>query len=203
MGDSTMPEEEEQPEEDTAEAQAQETPSLETLQAELDEADRERSQFRAMAQRAQADLANYRRRVEEERDEMLSSVTARLITKLLPIVDDFQRALAQTPASGEEAAWLEGIRMIERSFQTLLESEGVRHIEADGKIFDPWEHEALSSIESEDKDAGTVVSVIRPGYKLRGRILRAAQVTVAQGHEPEEQEPPDSGETYTPEEREA
>lgn len=190
---------EEQPQEG-AETQAQEAPSIETLQAELEEANRERGQFKALAQRAQADLVNLRRRVEEERGEVYHSTAARLIVKLLPIVDDLQRALDHVPVSEEEAFWLEGIRLIERSLQALLESEGVTPIEANGKAFDPWEHEALYSMESPGNKAGTVVSVIRPGYKLRGRVLRAAQVAVAHGQEPEEHKPSDSRETANSEE---
>ena len=165
--------------EGTAEGQVEPATSVETLQAELEEANRERSQFKVMAQRAQADMMNFRKRVEEERDEMYRSVAARTITKLLPVMDDLQRALDQVPASAEEAAWLEGIRLIQRSLESLLESEGVTPIEADGKTFDPWEHEAVFTMESKDKEAGTVVSVIRPGYKLHGKVLRATQVAVA------------------------
>lgn len=197
-----MPDEEQVPEQETAENQAQEAPSLETLQAELEEANRERSQFKTLAQRVQADLMNFRRRVEEEREGVYNSIAARFITKLLPILDDLQRALDRTPGSAEETAWLEGIRLIERSFQSLLESEGVTTIEAAGNAFDPWQHEALLSIESPGKEADTVVSVIRPGYKLHGKVLRAVQVAVAQGPEPEEQGPSDSDEAPNPEERE-
>jgi len=191
-----MPEQEEMPEvpeeqrPEPGENQAQEVLTLETLQAELEEANRERGQFKLLAQRAQADMANFRRRLEEEREELYHSVAARLFTKLLPVLDDLQRALNQTPSNVEEASWLEGIRLIERSLQSMLESEGVTPIEADGEAFNPWEHEALFSIRSPDKEAGTVVSVIRPGYKLHGKVLRAAQVAVAQDKEPEEQEPP-------------
>ena len=198
-----LPKTPEDPRQETGESQAQEAPPLETLQAELEEADRERGQFKAMAQRAQADLMNFRRRVEEEREELHRSIAARLITKLLPILDDLQRALDQSPASAEEATWLDGIRLTERGLKSMLESEGLTPIEADGQSFDPWEHEALFSVGSQDKEPGTVVSVIRPGYKLHGKVLRATQVAVAQGQGPEEQEPPDSGEAHNPEETEA
>ena len=163
--------------------------SLEEVQAELEEVDRERRQFRELAQRAQADLANYRRRVEEEREDTYRSIASRIVNKLLPIMDDLQRALDQAPSDGEEAAWVQGIRLIERSLYGLLESEGVTPFEAEGKPFDPWEHEALMTLESNDHEPGTVVSVIRPGYKLHGKVLRPAQVAVAQGREPDSSEP--------------
>ncbi len=187
---------------ETPESEAAEAPSFETLQAELEEANREIGQFKALGQRAQADLANYRRRVEEERGQVYHSIATRFINKLLPILDDLQRALEHVPAGAEEAPWLEGIQLIERSLQALMESEGVVPIEADGKPFDPWEHEALYSVQSLDNAAGTVVSVIRQGYKLHGKVLRAAQVTVAQDAETEEQEPPSTTEAHSPEVRE-
>ncbi len=173
--------------------QRQAAPTMESLQAELAEAQRERSQFKALAQRAQADLQNLRKRMEEEREELSRSTSARFVLKLLPVLDDLQRALDRIPASVEEATWLEGIRIIERSLRSLLESEGVTPIEAEGKAFDPWEHEALFSVEDNGKADGTVVTVIRAGYKLRGKVLRTAQVAVSQGTKAKGQEPTASG----------
>ncbi|MSQ22295.1 MAG: nucleotide exchange factor GrpE [Dehalococcoidia bacterium] len=155
--------------------------SLESLRAELDEAERERGQFKSLAQRAQADLANLRKRMEEEREEIHRSNAARMINKLLPILDDMQRALDSAPATAQDAAWLDGVRIIERSLRSMLEAEGVTSIEAVGKPFDPWEHEALYAVQDAEKPADTVVTVIRPGYKLHGKVLRTAQVAVSQG----------------------
>lgn len=160
---------------------------LESLQAELEEANRERSQFKSLAQRAQADLMNLRKRAEEEREALYYATAARLITKLLPIVDDLQLALDRVPAEAQEAAWLDGIRIIERNLRSLLESEGVTTIEAKGKSFDPWEHEALFAVEDAEKAEGTVVTVIRAGYKLHGKVLRSAQVAVSQRAKDKEQ----------------
>ncbi len=164
-------------------------PTGDTLQAELEEAVRERSQFKALAQRAQADLENLRKRMDEERTEVHRAASAHIITKLLPVLDDLQRALGQATEDARDASWAEGIGLIERNLLTLLESSGVTLIEADGKVFDPWEHEALYSVQDPDKEPGTVVSVIRPGYRFHGRVLRATQVSVAQGDESEKAEP--------------
>ena len=171
------------------------------LQEQLEEVDRERAQFKEMALRTQADLANYRRRVEEERDELNRSVAARFLLKLLPVLDDLQRALEYTPQKSQEETWLEGIRLIERSLQSLLVSEGVTTIEAEGQPFDPWEHEAMLSVDTEDSQQGTVVSVLRKGYKHHGKVLRPAQVTVANGNA-NQQEPPAQQEAQATEERE-
>ena len=162
--------------------------SRQELEAQLEEADRERRQFREMAQRAQADLTNYRKRMEEERGDIFDAAASRVINKLLPIVDDLQRALEQAPSEGEDAPWVEGVRIIEKNLKALLESEGVTSIEAEGKPFDPWEHEAIMSLRSNEHEPGIVAQVIRPGYKMRNKILRAAQVAIAQEQHPEEEE---------------
>lgn len=164
-------------------------PALQDLQTKLEQAESERAQFRAMAQRAQADLINYRQRVEREGEESRRAGMERAITKLLPIVDDVQMALQHTPAHGSEAAWLawvEGIRLIERRLAALLESEGVTPIAAEGKPFDPFAHEALFQVNDPSKPPGVVVMVTRQGYKINDKVLRAAQVGISQ--QPESQE---------------
>ncbi|MCZ6615373.1 MAG: nucleotide exchange factor GrpE [Chloroflexi bacterium] len=152
-----------------------------TLEERLEEAERERSQFKEMALRAQADLANYRRRVEEEREEHNRAVAGRFVLKLLPVLDDLQRALDSAPSDAKEEPWVEGIRLIERGIQSVLASEGVSPMDgAEGQTFDPWEQEAVLSVDTEDHQEGTVVSVIRKGYRHHSKVLRPAQVSVAQ-----------------------
>jgi molecular chaperone GrpE len=174
MGNET-----ERPEAEEEQPGEQEAPS--TLEERLEEAERERSQFKEMALRAQADLANYRRRIEEEREEHNQAVAGRLMLKLLPVLDDLQRALDNTPTDAREETWIEGIRLIERSVQSVLASEGVSEMDgAEGQPFDPWEQEAVFSVDTEEHQEGAVVSVVRRGYKHRGKVLRPAQVSVAQ-----------------------
>ena len=153
----------------------------ERLRAELEEAERERGQFRALAQRVQADFVNYRRRVEEEQQEFQRGAAAQLILKLLPVLDDLERALVQTPgdASPSKDGWLEGVRLVVRKFHTVMEEAGVQRIEVADRAFDPWEHEAVAFQETEEHPAGHILGLVREGYKLHGRVLRAAQVMVA------------------------
>ena len=153
----------------------------ERLRAELEEADRERGQFRALAQRVQADFVNYRRRVEEEQQEFQRGAAAQLILKLLPVLDDLERALVQTTedASSSNEGWLEGVRLVVRKFHAVMEEAGVQRIEAADRAFDPWEHEAVAFQETTEHPAGYVLGLAREGYKLHGRVLRAAQVVVA------------------------
>lgn len=158
--------------------------SLDELQARLEEVERERSQFRGMAQRAQADLMNYRQRVEKEREDAHRNMVERGMRNLLPIIDDLSLAIQHTPHNTEEASWFEGVRLIERRLHALLELECVTEMDAEGQPFDPWQHEALFMIDTLDDEPGIVVDVIRPGYKIQDRVLRTAQVSVTQTLQP-------------------
>ena len=150
---------------------------IEPLPDPMEDMERERDQFRALAQRAQADLVNYRRRVAEERQELQRNANSSLILKFLGVVDDFQRAIAMLPVDAE--GWQEGLMLVKRNLDNLLESEGVSKIEAAGKPFDPWEHEAVHYLETPDADDGTIIEVFRDGYRLHDKVLRASQVIVA------------------------
>ena len=150
---------------------------IEPLPDPMEDMERERDQFKALAQRAQADLVNYRRRVGEERQELQRNANSSLILKFLSVVDDFERAIALLPE--DAAGWQEGLMLVKRNLDNLLESEGVSKIEAAGKPFDPWEHEAVHYLETPDADDGTIIEVFRDGYRLHDRVLRASQVIVA------------------------
>mgnify|MGYP001164130538 FL=1 len=149
------------------------------LQEQLDEALREKDQFRAIAQRAQADLVNYKKRVTEEIQESRRSATTGILLRTLSVVDDLGRALALIPEEAVAPGWSEGLTLVLRNLNTVLESEGVQRIEALGRDFDPREFEAVMHEETSKVDEGTVVHVVREGYKHRDRVLRAAQVVVA------------------------
>jgi molecular chaperone GrpE len=152
---------------------------LKSLMMELEEVKREREQFKGALQRAQADLANYRRQTEEERGDQLKFANGRLLIRLIPMLDDFNLALGQPPDGPDKSAWMEGLRLVHRKLHTIIESEGVTRIEALGKAFDPLEHEAMAQQESSDHEDGHVLAVIQDGYKLHGRVLRPARVIVA------------------------
>ncbi len=147
--------------------------------AELEEALREKDQFRALAMRAQADLENYRRRAADEREELRRHGQSRLILKVLGVSDDMARALEHIPGDAVAPGWRDGLEMVRRGIDHLLETEGVAQIEALGAPFDPARHEAVSFEETAGAPAGCVTAVIRQGYTYGGRVLRAAQVAVA------------------------
>lgn len=152
---------------------------IEPLPDPMDDMERERNQYKALAQRSQADLVNYRRRVDEERQELQRNANANLLTKFLGVVDDFERAIEMLPDDAASAGWREGLMLVKRNLENVLESEGVSKIEAEGKPFDPWKHEAVHYIESTENEDGAIIQVFRDGYRLHDRVLRASQVIVA------------------------
>jgi len=127
-------------------------------------------------QRAVAEFQNYKKRVERDRETDQTLMKADFIRKFLPILDDLERALQTRPA---EDAWFSGIEMIERKLRSILEAEGVKPMDAQGAIFDPNFHEAISQEPVDGVESGRVVAVVQNGYMLGERVIRPAQVKVA------------------------
>lgn len=145
---------------------------------DLEDARKQTGQNLDLAQRAQAELVNFRRRSDDERIAQQKYSNGRLITKLLPLVDEMDLAIGQ---AGEHStgAWLEGIKLIRRKLGVLLDSEGVTRVEAAGVMFNPVEHEALDTHESNQHPSGYITKVVRAGYRLHDRVIQPAQVIVA------------------------
>jgi molecular chaperone GrpE len=163
-------------EEAISETGENEAPAAEKSLADQLAEEREKTQsYMASWQRSAADFQNYKRRVEQEREELSRLASAALIMNLLPLVDDLERALQNVDARLAGLTWVDGIRLIHRKFQALLDMSGVTEIEADGQSFDPTVHEAVMFGDGED---GKVLSVVQKGYKLGGRVLRPAMVVV-------------------------
>ncbi len=152
---------------------------LEQLREQLSLAEQQAGESRAGWQRAAADFQNYKRRTEQERDATLGLANEMLLLKLVSVVDDFDRALASMPPELGSLGWVEGIWLVERKFRALLESEGVTAIDAQGKRFDPREHEAVVSEQTADLPDETVIAELQKGYRIRDRVLRPALVSVA------------------------
>ena len=154
---------------------------------EFEEGIGEKERFHAMAQRAQADLINYRRRSAEEQAELRYTATSSLLLKVLPIADDLKRAFSVVPDDIKSKDWIDGLRLVQRNMESLLESECIVKIEAEGQIFQPTEHEAVFHEEVVGIEEGVIVQVIRDGYKRYDRVLRPAQVSVSKALESKEQ----------------
>jgi molecular chaperone GrpE len=151
------------------------------LRAKLSE-EREKAQaYMGSWQRAAADYQNLKRRMDEERSEVGRIANAALVINLLPLVDDLERALRNVDSKLAGLTWIDGIWLIYRKFQQVLENAGVREIQAEGQVFDPKVHEAISEAPGED---GKVVSVVQRGYMLGERVIRPAMVIVGKGQSP-------------------
>ena len=151
----------------------------------IEELTREKEQFRSLAQRAQADLVNYRNRASQEIEESKRVVRFGVIGKFLNAVDDLERAIGNIPSDMAES-WYEGVTLVLRNLENSLTLEGVEKIDALGEPFDPHLHEALMHEERSDSEDGMIVDVIQAGYRIQDRILRPARVVVAQSPSQEE-----------------
>lgn len=163
----------------TADAAQNAENSPETSQQQNDLA----AQYLDALQRERASFINFRRRVEQERTETAQYATANVLKKLLPIVDDFDRALQAIPENERKHnKWVAGVELIARKLHNLLEQEGVQPINAEGQPFDPNTMEAVAFEDNTDKGAkrhaDTVSEVFSKGYKMHDRVLRPAMVKV-------------------------
>jgi molecular chaperone GrpE len=152
---------------------------VEGLRGELEQARQEAADNRAGWQRTAADFANFRRRTEQDREQMLGLANEALLSKLLTIADDFDRAIEHMPPELRDVGWVEGIAAIDRKLRLLLDSEGLTPIEAIGQPFDPHQHEAVTQNVTSDVPEGTVTAELQRGYRIRDRVLRPAMVAVA------------------------
>jgi len=130
-------------------------------------------------QRSQAEFANFRKRQEAERAQMALLANVGLLRRLLPVVDDFERAISTFPNDVDSSGWFDGLVLVKRKLDGVLESEGVRPIEVEGAMFDPLYHEALTHEEAEGYADGQIIGLIQPGYMLEDHVLRPALVRVA------------------------
>jgi len=146
---------------------------------ELEEQKAKAAEYLDGWQRARAEFANYKKRIEKEQDDMLRSANGAFITKLLPVMDDFERAFEVLPPGLVGMTWLEGIALIYRKLQMLLEQEGVTVIETKGQMFDPTLHQAVTYEESKEHEEGQIIGQVQKGYKMGDKVLRPSLVRVA------------------------
>ncbi len=154
-----------------------------SLQKELDACKTQAAEYLEGWQRARAEFANYKRRVEKEQSEAYQTATGRVINRFLDVVDDFDRAMLDVPADASDAEamtrWAKGVSLIQRKLQNILDAEGVERIGGAGAQFDPTLHEAVTHEDSSEHEAGQVMGVVRQGYRIGDRVIRPALVRVA------------------------
>jgi molecular chaperone GrpE len=150
---------------------------IQALQRQLEEAQAKAAENLDGWQRSQAEFINYKNRIQRDREMDYASMKGDIIKKVLPVLDDMERALANRP---DGDSWANGMELIARKFQNILDAEGVKRIEAAGQPFDPNFHEAISSEPNDDVESGHVIEAVQNGYMLGERVIRPAMVRVAQ-----------------------
>ena len=167
--------------ETTPQVGAEEDPTQ--LKHTLAEETKKAQSYLANWQRAQADFINYKRHSEQEKSEFSKFANAVLMLSVLPILDDFERALSSIPEPIAPLSWVEGVRLIERKLRATLEAQGLSPIKAIGEPFDPNIHEAAMQGKGRE---GIVVGELQKGYKLYDKVIRPSKVVVGNGANGEE-----------------
>jgi molecular chaperone GrpE len=155
-------------------------PSINELEQRIAALELEVEEQKSNWMRSVADFKNYKRRTESEREDLIRNASAGLILKLLPIVDDLTRAMEHVPEEVSNNPWLNGVKLVQRKLETVLEGEGLQPIAALGEEFDPKLHEAVMFEEAGEEQSHKVVQELQRGYKLGERVLRPTMVKVGQ-----------------------
>lgn len=149
------------------------------LRAELNEAKAKADEYYGHLQRLQADFDNYRKRTQKEKEDIYKYASERVVESMLPVLDNFERAVTSSQTNQDFDSFAQGVEMIWRQMQNLLSQEGLTPIEAVGQPFDPTLHEAVLQVESEEYPDNTVVEELQKGYYLKDKILRPSMVKVS------------------------
>jgi len=152
---------------------------LKELESQLESQAAKASEYFDGWQRERADFVNYKKRVERDQYQSQQNAVGNVARKYLPVIDDLERALKARPAEGEGVRWAEGVELIYKKLQGILDSEGIKEIKAEGESFDPSIHEALTNEESPAHESGQIIEVVQKGYLIGDRVLRPALVRVA------------------------
>lgn len=159
----------------------EESGSLTDLEQKLAQAEAQAAEYLDNWRRSVAELSNARKRMAREQEDTIRSAAARVLERLLPVLDDMDRAFANIPAEEANSEWVNGFRMIHRKLEGVLEAEGVTAIQATGEHFDPHLHYAVTHEEADGLEEGRIIAEVARGYKLGDRVLRPSMVRVAKG----------------------
>lgn len=176
--------------EDTPEvATPEEEPSeIRVLRCEVEEWQAKADEWLDKYRRSVAEFSNYRKRQQRDQEEHFLRTSMEVLRRLLPALDDFERAIENMPKTVADTEWAEGLALIWRKLGAILEEFQVVPIEALGKPFDPSFHSALMQVESDEYPSGTVMEELRRGYLIADRVLRATVVKVSAGPRPQDVE---------------
>ncbi len=176
--EQTTNEQESFSEEETVEVTSELEKNL-ALAAELKESQEKAEEYYARLQRLQAEFDNYRKRTQKEKEDFIKFASEQVILNLLPVLDNFEWAIAAAEGSQDFQAYAQGVEMIFKQIQNVLAKEGLVVIESVGKAFDPNIHEAVLRVESEEYPENTVVEEMQKGYYLKERVIRPSMVKVS------------------------
>jgi molecular chaperone GrpE len=165
--------------EEAAQTEPAELSREEQLLAEIEQLKAEKEEMYNKFLRAQADLQNFRTRVNKEKEQMLKYASQRAIEALLPVVDNFERAIMASKDATDKGALAEGIEMVFRQLQQVLEQEGVTTVPGVGSPFDPNMHQAVMQEESSEHESGIIIEEFQKGYMLKDRVIRPSMVKVS------------------------
>ncbi|OES44319.1 nucleotide exchange factor GrpE [Domibacillus iocasae] len=188
MAEEQKPLTEEKPADQTASSE-EENGSVETEETIIEEVMEESKEEQLQKQldesedrylRLRADFDNFRRRANLDREAIEKYRAQKLVTELLPVLDNFERALQVTPEHDETKSVLQGMEMVYKTLVTALEGEGVETIETVGKPFDPTVHQAVMTDSDESAEPNSVLAELQKGYKLKDRVIRPSMVKVNQ-----------------------
>jgi len=157
--------------------------TLAAVQQELAKKTTEAAEYLDNWRRGAAELSNARKRMLREQEDARATAAQRVLEKLLPVLDDMDRAFAALPEDEANHEWVVGFQAIQRKLQGILESEGVAPIQTEGQRFDPALHHALTYEEADGYDEGQIIGEVARGYVLRDRVLRPSMVRVAKGNQ--------------------
>ncbi|WP_430091673.1 nucleotide exchange factor GrpE [Paenibacillus cisolokensis] len=173
---SGAPQSEQEP---AAEAEAAEAAGDNAAQAEIERLQNELSETQQRALRAQADFDNFRKRTQKEKEELAKYASSKLIQELLPVIDNFERALQASEDNPEFESFSKGVNMIFRQLEQVLAAEGLTAMNSVGQPFNPEFHQAIMQVESDEHEEGIVVEEVQKGYMLKDKVLRPAMVKVS------------------------
>lgn len=178
--ESSLAEEESAADQQTSETEeADDSAELAELQAKLDAAEKESEELRQRVLRAQADFDNFRRRTREEKEELQKYAAVRVIESLLPVIDNFERALEASKENNDFDSLVKGLNMTYSQLMQVLEQEDLKQIQAVGEPFNPEFHQAVMQVESDEHEEGMIVEELQKGYMLKEKVLRPSMVKVS------------------------
>jgi len=156
---------------------------IEEMRKELEKAHEQIKDYTDKYIRALADMDNQRKRMMKDKEEIIKYANERLIVSILPVIDNFGRAISAGENTDNVEKIVDGVRLILKQLEDILEKEGVQSFNSIGEIFDPYKHEAYLAIESKEHKPSTIIDEIEKGYVLKDKIIRPARVTVAKQDE--------------------